>query len=206
MVCPALKNTQLYEITESTGTDSSRLLRMSDNIVPDEKNWTWVLERKCIDCEFDASSFNSRLSATAIRDLVDRWAAVLAGTKVETRTRPDMWSSLEYGCHIRDVFRKFDERLKLMLETEDPAFENWDQDKTAIEDRYDLQNPKVVVSELRDAGMSLAARFDTVKEEQWSRRGIRSDGSVFTVDSIARYLMHDPVHHLWDVGAEVPNF
>ena len=179
---------------------------MSDNIVPDEKNWTWVLERKCIDCEFDASSFNSRLSATAIRDLFDRWAAVLAGTKVETRTRPDMWSSLEYGCHIRDVFRKFDERLKLMLETEDPAFENWDQDKTAIEDRYDLQNPKVVVSELRDAGMSLAARFDTVKEEQWSRRGIRSDGSVFTVDSIARYLMHDPVHHLWDVGAEVPNF
>jgi len=45
-----------------------------------------------------------------------------------------------------------------------------------------------------------------VKEEQWSRRGIRSDGSIFTVDSIARYLMHDPVHHLWDVGAEVPNF
>ena len=117
-----------------------------------------------------------------------------------------MWSSLEYGCHIRDVFRKFDERLKLMLETEDPSFENWDQDKTAIEDRYDLQNPKVVVSELREAGMSLAARFDTVKEEQWTRRGIRSDGSVFTVDSIARYLMHDPVHHLWDVGAEVPNF
>lgn len=179
---------------------------MSDNIVPDEKNWTWVLERQCIDCEFDASSFNSRLSATTIRDLVDRWAAVLAGTKVQIRTRPDMWSSLEYGCHIRDVFRKFDERLKLMLETEDPAFENWDQDKTAIEDRYDLQNPKVVVSELREAGMSLAARFDTVKEEQWSRRGIRSDGSVFTVDSIARYLMHDPVHHLWDVGAEVPNF
>ncbi len=54
--------------------------------------------------------------------------------------------------------------------------------------------------------MSLAARFDTVEEEQWSRRGIRSDGSVFTVDSVARYLMHDPVHHLWDVGAEVPNF
>ena len=179
---------------------------MSDHIVPDEKNWTWVLERQCIDCEFDARSFNSRLSATTIRDLVDRWAAVLAGIKVQARTRPDMWSSLEYGCHIRDVFRKFDERLKLMLETEDPAFENWDQDKTAIEDRYDLQNPKVVVSELREAGMSLAACFDTVKEEQWSRRGIRSDGSVFTVDSIARYLMHDPVHHLWDVGAEVPNF
>jgi hypothetical protein len=29
---------------------------------------------------------------------------------------------------------------------------------------------------------------------------------VFTVDSIAKYLMHDPVHHLWDVGAEVPRY
>jgi hypothetical protein len=26
-----------------------------------------------------------------------------------------------------------------------------------------------------------------------------------TVDSLARYLMHDPVHHLWDVqAAEAP--
>ncbi|NDG11232.1 MAG: hypothetical protein EB111_05220 [Actinobacteria bacterium] len=38
-----------------------------------------------------------------------------------------------------------------------------------------------------------------------SVRGFRSDGSAFTVESIARYLMHDPVHHLWDVGAEIPS-
>jgi len=26
------------------------------------------------------------------------------------------------------------------------------------------------------------------------------------VESIARYLMHDPVHHLWDVGEEIPEY
>jgi hypothetical protein len=117
-----------------------------------------------------------------------------------------VWSPLEYACHVRDVFRKFDERLALMLNEIDPAFENWDQDATAIEDRYDLQNSAVVANEIQAAGISLADRFDSVVGEQWSRTGFRSDGSAFTVESIARYLMHDPVHHLWDVGAELPSF
>jgi hypothetical protein len=30
---------------------------------------------------------------------------------------------------------------------------------------------------------------------------MRSDGSRFTVESLARYSIHDPVHHLADVGA-----
>jgi hypothetical protein len=33
----------------------------------------------------------------------------------------------------------------------------------------------------------------------WSRTGARSDGARFTVDSFARYMIHDPVHHLHDV-------
>ena len=117
-----------------------------------------------------------------------------------------MWSPLEYGCHVRDVFRKFDERLQLMLKEVDPHFENWDQDKTALEDDYPSQVPAEVAAALKEAAESLARHFDAVSSDQWSRRGFRSDGSAFTVESIARYLMHDPVHHLWDVGAEIPTF
>jgi hypothetical protein len=179
---------------------------MSDDITPDDKNWTWVLERQCGECGFDASMFDPARTAEALRDQVRRWTSVLQHEGVQARPRLDVWSPLEYSCHVRDVFRKFDERLKLMLETVDPAFENWDQDATAIENRYDLQNPEFVVEELREAGLSLAVRFESVNQNQWTRRGFRSDGSVFTIDSIAKYLMHDPVHHLWDVGAEVPQY
>jgi len=35
--------------------------------------------------------------------------------------------------------------------------------------------------------------------EQWERPGRRSHGAHFTVASFARYLVHDPVHHLADV-------
>lgn len=177
---------------------------MSDDIVPDAKNWTWVLEKRCDDCGFDASVFDATQTGPAVRDLADRWQMVLARPDVGVRPSTDVWSPLEYGCHVRDVFRVFDERLALMLTKGDPQFANWDQDATAIEDGYASQDEQVVAVQLAEAAQSLADRFGAVGVDQWERHGFRSDGSVFTVESLGRYLMHDPVHHLWDVDADVP--
>jgi hypothetical protein len=87
-----------------------------------------------------------------------------------------------------------------MLDIEEPEFANWDQDLTAIDERYDLQDPSVVAGEIVAAAEDVAATWDRVGDDQWERRGFRSDGSVFTVDSFARYFLHDPVHHLVDVS------
>ena len=35
---------------------------------------------------------------------------------------------------------------------------------------------------------------------QWQRTGSRSDGATFTVDTFARYHLHDLVHHAHDVS------
>lgn len=69
------------------------------------------------------------------------------------RSCPNRWRRgatppLAYACHLRDVCRVYTERLALMSTQDDPHHPNWDQDATAVEDRY---------------------------------------------------LVHDPVHHLWDV-------
>jgi hypothetical protein len=101
---------------------------------------------------------------------------------------------------VRDVFRLGDFRLELMLTEDDPMFTNWDQDETAIAERYDLQDPLVVRRELAIAGDLCAERFDAVTPDEWQRTGLRSDGARFTVDSFGRYLLHDPIHHLWDVS------
>jgi len=113
----------------------------------------------------------------------------------------DRWSDLEYACHVRDVFRLFDVRLHLMLDEDDPTFANWDQDETAITDRYGEQDPATVAAELSSAAGRLADSFAAVPAEEHRRTGTRSDGARFTVDSLGRYLLHDPVHHLHDVGA-----
>ena len=86
-----------------------------------------------------------------------------------------------------------------MLTEDDPLFANWDQDETAVAERYGEQDPALVGPALRDAAAAVAARFAGVTGAQRDRPGRRTDGTVFTVDSFARYFVHDPIHHLYDV-------
>ncbi|MGI9642878.1 MAG: DinB family protein, partial [Acidimicrobiia bacterium] len=83
-----------------------------------------------------------------------------------------------------------------------PYYPNWDQDVTALEKNYRDADPSRVRAELAEWAEQLASRFDSVAGDQWQRAGYRSDGAAFTVDSFARYLLHDPVHHLWDIGID----
>jgi hypothetical protein len=103
---------------------------------------------------------------------------------------------------VRDVLGVYRERLRLMVETDDPLYPNWDQDETAIAERYNEKDPATVAAELGRRALDIAAAFDALTAEQWLRLGRRSDGAEFTVSSIAKYMTHDLVHHRWDVGAE----
>jgi DinB superfamily len=170
-------------------------------IEPDLKDWTWVLERRCPECGFLGSEVDRNDLGAMIRANALVWTEVLGREDAAVRPRADRWSPLEYACHLRDVFRLYDQRLALMLAEDDPGFANWDQDVTAVEDRYGEQDPAVVATELVLAGNRLADSFDAVTGDQWTRTGNRSDGVHFTVDSFGRYFVHDPIHHLWDVGA-----
>lgn len=169
-------------------------------IIPDTKDWTWVLRRPCPDCGFDTSAFPREQVPGLILANAARWHEVLTGrADARTRPAPDRWSPLEYGCHVRDVLRLYDFRLRLMLTEDDPLFPDWDQDSTAVAERYAEQDPLVVAAELTAAAGPIADQFATVTGEQWERTGTRGDGARFTVETFARYFMHDPVHHLYDV-------
>src|SRR6476646_7589442 len=100
-------------------------------ITPDTKNWTWVLERACPECGFDASAFPRERVGEMTRENAALWPDVLARPDARDRPRPDTWSPLEYGAHVRDVLRIFDVRLRLMLAEDGPTYANWDQDATA---------------------------------------------------------------------------
>jgi hypothetical protein len=171
-------------------------------ITPDDKDWTWVIERRCDECGFDATTTACTEVADALRAAAARWHEVLTTRDdVRARPRPDVWSPLEYGCHVRDVCRLYDERLVRMLAEDGPHYDNWDQDRTALDADYSSQNPEAVGEELVVHAARLANRFESVSGDQWQRTGFRSDGAAFTVDTFSRYFVHDVVHHLHDVGA-----
>ncbi|WP_331087856.1 DinB family protein [Actinophytocola sp.] len=169
---------------------------MVDSLTPDTKDWTWVLDRPCPECGFDARNLAREDVAGMLRRNAAAWPAVL-GTDATRRPRPDKWSPLEYACHVRDVCRVYAERLHLMRTQDDPHYPNWDQDATAVRDRYADQDPPAVAEELLAAAAALADAFDQVTD--WTRTGNRGDGAHFTIETFARYLIHDPVHHLYDV-------
>jgi hypothetical protein len=170
------------------------------NIPPDTKDWTWVLQERCPECGFDAKAPDRAALASLVLEVSARWPSAMAG-QVDVRRRPDpiVWSPLEYTCHVRDVFALATYRVGLMLDEDDPLFANWDQDVTALEEDYASQDPDSAVADLAACAQEFATALDAVQEGEWERSGRRSDGAAFTVESFARYLIHDPIHHLTDV-------
>src|ERR1700722_4373866 len=171
-------------------------------IIPDGKDWTWVLSRVCPECGFDTQSFAREEIPAMIRANAAAWRAPLGAPDAADRPRADRWSAPEYGCHVRDVFRLYDYRLGLMLTEDDTLYPKWDQEKTAIADDYASQSPAVVADEHSAAADALASSFAAISGDQWLRPGRRSDGAAFTVETFGRYFMHDPIHHLYDVTGD----
>lgn len=148
----------------------------------------------------DTRQFAREAIAGMIRANAAAWQEVLTRPgQAGQRPSPGVWSPLEYGCHVRDVLRLYSKRLRLMLTQDDPLYPDWNQDSTAVADRYGEQDPAVVATELAEAADVIAAQFEALGADQWQRTGSRSDGAHCTVETFGRYFVHDPVHHLYDV-------
>lgn len=173
---------------------------------PDAKDWTWVLDQPCPDCGFDARDVTDGADlADRIRAATGAMQAALERPDATTRPRPQVWSPLEYAAHVRDVCIVFGTRLVAMRSHDDPMFANWDQDATALAARYWEADPRVVAGEVATEGDRIAAAFASVRSDEWSRPGRRSNGSVFTIDTLGRYFLHDLVHHVHDVQSGPAN-
>lgn len=152
-------------------------------VAPDTKDRTWVVERACPECGEDPASYEATSTGARLRAAASAWSSVLAAAPARLRARPDdsTWSPLEYACHVLDVLRVHDERLRLMLETEAPRQDDGDQDAAADYLREDCAS---VAADLQVEAARPADRFDGVQD--WTRTGHRSDGASFTVDTFSR--------------------
>lgn len=172
---------------------------MSSQPPPDLKDWTWTIRQACAECGFDPAAVSRTALPARISDALAGWPQVLARTEVRTRPAPQVWSPLEYGAHVRDVLGVFTARLQLLLEVDDPRFDNWDQDAAAIAGDYAAADPAEVADRIAAATPPLVAGFAAVPDTAWQRRGLRSNGSEFTVETLGIYLVHDLDHHVHDV-------
>lgn len=171
------------------------------SLAPDDKDWTWVLDEPCAECGFDAATVTRDDIPSRLLAATPRWHTALAAPGGGDRPSPGTWSVLEYACHPRDVHTVFTRWARLVQNRENPKFENWDQDKTALAGRYRAADPARVAAEIEAAGLPAAAASYGLTAQQWCRPGRRSNGSAFTMESLGLYYLHDVQHHLHDVGA-----
>ena len=175
----------------------------AEAIVPDDKDWTWVLERPCDECGFEAASVPREQLGERFFVAAEEWVQIVSDSPaVEVRPAPTTWSPLEYGAHVRDLYVITGQRLEPMLTDDDAVFADWDQDEAARTGAYAEQDPERVAEDLEVAAQRLVSQVAEIEARAWERRGTRSNGSVFTVETFLQYVLHDVVHHLWDVTGQ----
>jgi len=174
-----------------------------DPVIPDDKDGAWTLDRRCEECGLAAGEVDPTTVPHRAYLAAEEWVHILLESPaVEARPAPGVWSPLEYACHVRDVYRVFDERLRLMTTSDHPRFANWDQDETALRERYAQADPEEVAAELEAAATAFVARAKALGPADLTRPGTRSDGAEFTAATLLQYFLHDVTHHLWDVTGQ----
>jgi DNA segregation ATPase FtsK/SpoIIIE, S-DNA-T family len=158
----------------------------------------------CDECGFVYENIARDDIASSLRALAARYGAVLAERAdgvLRAHPLPNVWSALEYACHMRDVYRVQRERVLLALADEQPAFASMRRDERVAEERYNEQQPAQVAREIRDAAEALAATLESLDDGGWTRTGIYNypERRVRTVEWIGRHTVHEGEHHLQDI-------
>lgn len=116
------------------------------------------------------------------------------------RPAPEVWSPVEYLCHVRDVFVSHLIRLHRARTEEDPGLEPMFNDLRTRRLRYGERDASSTLDELEAAVAGLLEEVERFRPEDWSRPVHRLPGEVRTARWLLRNAAHEGIHHLGDLG------
>lgn len=141
---------------------------------------------------------------TQLMEAADSWRSFLmeAGDSyLRTLPAPGVFSPMQYGAHVRDIFRVYGDRILTMLEEDDPVFPQFNPDE-GVWDTYNRLGREELADDLETQAQRLAAILGELEPDQWSLTMIRDGGTdgvyTFTVAGLASYAVHEAHHHLLD--------
>jgi hypothetical protein len=157
----------------------------------------------CADCGFDYELDRAERAGSAISAGADEFAVVLERDDVDLRTRrrPELWSPLEYGCHVRDVLLVQRERVLAARRTDTPSFDPMGRDERVAHDGYGEQDPFDVARQLRDAALLFDNVLARLGPGEWERTVMYNYPAPWerSLRWVAVHTEHEVVHHLRDV-------
>jgi hypothetical protein len=149
-----------------------------------------------------ASSVPETELGVAIVLEAQRWSAFLDSLvdspSLARRPSPEVWSALEYSCHVRDTLALFADRTRLALTCDDPRFAYQDQDTAVVDGRYNDSDPRVVAAEILTNAEQFRLLLEPLSAGSWRRSGTRLEGERFDIALLARFALHETRHHRID--------
>jgi DinB superfamily len=118
---------------------------------------------------------------------------------LRVRPAPQIWSALEYLCHLRDVHATATIRLHRMRTEDAPTLEPMLNELRARRFRYNELDPDAVLDELDRTAAGFLDEIDRVPAGGWDRGATRLPGEWRTARWVVRHTAHEGVHHLADI-------
>jgi hypothetical protein len=159
---------------------------------------------RCEECGFVYVSVARDEIADRLRSFGPKFDELLSGSSaaLHERPEPEVWSAVEYGCHVRDVLLAQRERLYLALAEDTPDFASIYPDKRVEFARYNSESASQLVEELNVMTRLIADAFSALQADQWSRSCIYHYPTTAkrNLTWLGQHTIHEAEHHLIDIG------
>lgn len=157
---------------------------------------------RCDQCGFEYDLTRAADAGAAIREAAAVFVGLLRGAPDPSRRRePQLWSPLEYGCHLRDVLLIQRERILAARRVDVPSFEPMGRDERVEHDGYAEQDPADVARQLSDAAQLFANVLVRLEPDDWERTLMYNypERAERSLRWTAVHTLHEMHHHLADL-------
>lgn len=162
---------------------------------------------RCAQCDFTYDLDAAPAAGDHVRLRVAEIAVLLRDNITDVRIRPgiDVWSALEYGCHVRDMLLVQRERVLAARRDSGVACAAMGRDERAEHEGYGEQDPDDVARQLTDAATLFENVLARLASEDWDRTVVYNypEPCERSLRWVAVHTVHDVHHHLHDIRRQL---
>ncbi len=167
----------------------------------DDTEWLPIVASglPCGGCGLVATELPNLALGAQVREEAHAFGELLRGADdvaMRHRPSPDGWSALEHGVHVRDVLHVFADRIVRTLRQHEPELGWWDHEADIADGMANESDVDAVADDLgRNAALVSESLRLLGRESDWQRRSYRRGVETFTIELLARFTLHEVVHH-----------
>ncbi|MFJ4845637.1 MULTISPECIES: DinB family protein [unclassified Streptomyces] len=161
----------------------------------------------CTECNYEYDLALADKVSVLTHHYVSEYVELLRADPVVLRRRaaPQLWSPLEYACHMRDVLFVQRERLLAARRSDSPVTEPMGRDERVEHDGYIQQEPADVARQLNDAALLFTHGLDQLGPADWERTLSvpYPETAVRSLRWFAVHTLHELRHHQLDMRRQL---